>query len=73
MNKKQAVKSVTFLWKGSLLGSGSTLVIYMILARYLGVEQFVVFSSAIATITVLSLFVGFGVSQLWLQHFGIQD
>ncbi|MBD3842097.1 MAG: oligosaccharide flippase family protein, partial [Campylobacterales bacterium] len=70
MSKKQAIKSLSFLWMGSLLGSGSTFIIYMILARHLGVEQFGVFSSALATITILSLFSGFGVSQSWLKHFG---
>jgi len=72
LSKKQAIKSVSFLWMGSLLGSGSTFIVYMILARYLGVEQFGVFSSALATITILSLFAGFGVSQSWLKHFGIE-
>jgi O-antigen/teichoic acid export membrane protein len=66
------IKSVSFLWMGSLLGSGSTFIIYMILARRLGVEQFGVFSSALSTITILSLFAGFGVSQSWLKHFGIE-
>lgn len=55
---------------GSLLGSGSTFVIYMILARELGAEQFGIFSSALATATVLSILAGFGISQAWLKHFG---
>ncbi|MGD9624397.1 MAG: flippase [Arcobacter sp.] len=67
---KNSIKSLSFLWLGSLLGSGSTFVIYVLLARYLGVEEFGIFSSAIAIITVLSLISGFGVSQAWLKHFG---
>ena len=70
MNKKKSIKSVLFLWLGSLLGSGSTFVIYWILARKLGPETFGVFSSALATITVFSLISGFGVSQVWLKLFG---
>lgn len=67
---KDSIKSLSFLWLGSLLGSGSTFVIYVLLARYLGVKEFGAFSSAIAVITVLSLISGFGVSQAWLKHFG---
>ncbi|EJF07459.1 membrane protein involved in the export of O-antigen and teichoic acid [Thiovulum sp. ES] len=55
-----------------MLGSGSTFIIYMILARHLGVEQFGLFSSAFANIAILSLFAGFGVSQSWLKHFGTE-
>lgn len=70
MSTKKAIKSLSFLWMGSLLGSGSTFVIYMILARELGPDKFGVFSSALATSMVLSLIAGFGVSQSWLKHFG---
>jgi O-antigen/teichoic acid export membrane protein len=69
-NTKKAIKSLSFLWMGSLLGSGSTFVIYMILARELGIEQFGLFSSSLATIIIFSLISGFGVSQSWLKHFG---
>jgi len=72
LSKKQAIKSVSFLWIGSLFGSGSTFIIYMILARNLGIEQFGIFSSALATINIFSLFASFGVSQSWLKHFGIE-
>lgn len=44
----------------------------MILARHLGVQQFGVFSSALSIITILSLLSGFGISQSWLKHFGIE-
>lgn len=67
---KQAIKSLSFLWMGSLLGSGSTFIIYLILARELGAERFGEFSSAFATATVLSILAGFGVAQAWLKHFG---
>lgn len=70
MSKKQAIKSLSFLWIGSLLGSGSTFLIYMILARELGAEKFGLFSSAFSIATVLSIIAGFGVAQSWLKHFG---
>lgn len=67
---RKAIKSLSFLWMGSLLGSGSTFIIYMILARELGPKDFGVFSSALSMITVFSLLAGFGVSQVWLKLFG---
>lgn len=70
MINKKNIKSLSFLWLGSFLGSGSTFIIYILLARHLGVEQFGIFSSAIAIVTVLSLISGFGVAQAWLKHFG---
>ncbi|WP_435315027.1 flippase [Cellulophaga fucicola] len=70
MSAIKALKSVSLLWVGSLLGSGSTFAIYTILAREMGPEIFGVFSSALATITIFSLLAGFGVSQFWLKVFG---
>jgi len=70
MNKNKAIKSLSFLWLGSLLGSGSTFVIYMVLGRELGPEDFGVFSSTLAMITIFSLFAGFGIPQVWLKLFG---
>lgn len=67
---KKAIKSVSLLWLGSLLGSGSTFVIYMVLARKLGPDNFGLFSSALALATVSTLLAGFGVSQFWLKIFG---
>ncbi|MGA1941045.1 flippase [Arcobacter sp. YIC-310] len=70
MNYKNALKSLSFIWSGSLLASGSSFLIYMILARELGVEAFGLFSSSIATIMLLTLLAGFGVSKFWLKEFG---
>jgi len=70
MSKKQAVKSVSLLWLGSLLGSGSTFVIYIILARELGVDNFGLFGSALSTVIIFILLAGFGISQFWLKIFG---
>lgn len=69
-NIRSALKSLSFLWSGTLVGSGSTFLIYMLLARELGVEAFGLFSSSLATITLLTLLAGFGVSKFWLKEFG---
>lgn len=37
MSKKQVIKLVSFFWMGSLLGSVSTFIIYMILIHILGI------------------------------------
>ena len=70
MSIKKALKSLSLLWLGSVIGSGSTFVIYTILAREIGPASFGLFSSAMATITIFSLLAGFGVPQVWLKLFG---
>lgn len=67
---KSSLKSLSFLWGGSFLGSGSTFLLYIILAREFGPNEFGVFSSAFSIVTILSLLAGFGVSQFWLKAFG---
>ena len=67
---KAAVKSLSWLWMGSLIGSGSSFLIYIIVAREIGPSSFGVFSSALATINIFSLIAGFGLSQSWLKIFG---
>jgi O-antigen/teichoic acid export membrane protein len=64
------IKSLSILWLGSILGSGSTFVIYLILARKLGVENFGIFSSTLSIVNIFSLFAGFGIAQVWLKLFG---
>ncbi len=70
IRKKKAIKSLSLLWAGSLIGSGSTFVIYTVLARKIGPESFGLFSSALATISIFSLLAGFGVSKVWLKLLG---
>ncbi len=70
MQLKKSIKSLSWLWIGSLLGSGSTFLIYIILARTLGTEDFGLFSSSLAIVGILTLISGFGISQWWLKIFG---
>lgn len=70
MNIKKNIKNISFLWIGSLLGSGSTFLIYIILARKLSTEEFGIFSSALSLLTIFILIGGFGISQFWLKVFG---
>lgn len=70
LEKIRALKSVSFLWLGSILGSGSTFLIYTIVAREIGPEGFGLFSSAMASATIFTFIAGFGVSRAWLKLFG---
>ncbi len=70
MGVKQSLKSLSFLWMGSVIGSGSTFLIYLILAREIGPAQYGLFSSALAIVMILSLIAGFGIPQVWLKFFG---
>lgn len=70
LNYKNALKSLSWLWLGSLLGSGSSFLIYIVVAREIGPKSFGLFSSALATVNVFSIIAGFGVSQSWLKLFG---
>ncbi|AYN66091.1 flippase [Euzebyella marina] len=67
---KKALTSLSWLWIGSLLGSGSTFLTFILVAREIGPEAFGIFSSAIATINFFTLLAGFGVSQAWLKIYG---
>jgi O-antigen/teichoic acid export membrane protein len=68
--KKKTLKAVSFLWLGSLAGSGSTFLIYVILARKIGPEKFGILSNSLAIISVLAFLAGFGISKTWLKLFG---
>jgi O-antigen/teichoic acid export membrane protein len=70
MNLKKNIKNISYLWIGSLLGSGSTFLIYILLARKLSPNEFGIFSSALALLTIFILIGGFGISQFWLKIFG---
>ena len=63
-------KSISGLWIGSLAGSGSTFLVYMILSRNISLDQFGIFGSTIAIANMAIILSGFGISQLWLKIFG---
>ncbi len=69
-NSKQTIKIISFLWIGSLLGAGFSFLTQIILARELGPLGFGLFSTALATISLVTPLAGFGISQYWLKIFG---
>lgn len=70
MSKKQAIQAISLLWLGSILGAGCAFLTQVILARMLGPADFGIFSSALASVTLLAPLAGFGISQFWLKAFG---
>lgn len=67
---KNSLKPISALWIGSLLSAGLAFLTQVILARTLGAKGFGNYSSALATISILVPFAGFGISQYWLKVFG---
>lgn len=70
MLKKKALKAISLLWLGSLLGAGCAFLTQVIVARELGLEQFGLLSSALSLAALLTPIAGFGIPQLWLKIFG---
>ncbi len=70
MSKKQALKTISLLWVGSLLGAGCAFLIQIVLARHLEPFEFGNFSAAFATVALFTPLAGFGISQYWLKVFG---
>ena len=65
-----AVRSVSLLSISSLLGSGSTFLIYLVLARALTVNDYGLFTSVLSLVTALVFLASFGIPQTWLKIFG---
>jgi O-antigen/teichoic acid export membrane protein len=72
MSKSYAVKAITLLWLGSLMGAGFAFLSQVILARQFGPAGLGVFAAALATVTLLTPLAGFGVAQFWLKVFGAE-
>lgn len=70
MEKKQAVKAVSLLWLGAILGAGCAFVIQVLLARELGPADLGIFAAALGMITLVAPLASFGVGSFWLKAFG---
>ncbi|WP_427046997.1 oligosaccharide flippase family protein [Halomonas casei] len=70
MSKNKSIRAISFLWLGSLLGAGCAFLIQVILARTLGRNDFGIFASALATVTLMVPLAGFGIAPYWLKIFG---
>jgi len=72
VSEKQAVKSISLLWLGSILGAGCVFLTQALLARELGPIPFGGFSAALAMITLVAPLASFGVHGFWLKAFGAE-
>lgn len=70
MSKAKAVKNISILWVGSLIGAGCAFLTQVILARTLGPQEFGLFASVFALVGLLVPLAGFGIAQYWLKEFG---
>lgn len=70
MSKAKAVKAISLLWLASLIGAGCAFLTQVILARSLGPQEFGLFASAFAMVSLLVPLAGFGLAQYWLKEFG---
>ncbi|MNJ36149.1 Polysaccharide biosynthesis protein [compost metagenome] len=67
---RNEVKSVSLLWVSSIFGSGSTFLLYILLARSLGVESFGAFGAAYTVAMFLVIVATFGIPQAMIKIFG---
>jgi len=71
-SQMSAIKSVSLLWIGSILGAAAAFLTQVILARQLGPADFGAFAAAIGTVTLLVPIASFGVGSFWLRIFGLE-
>ena len=70
MGRKQAIKAISLLWLGSILGAGCAFLTQMLLARELGPDAFGVFAAALAMVVLVTPLASFGIGAFWLKAFG---
>lgn len=68
--KLSDIKSISFLWVGSLFSAGLAFLTQVLLARMLTVDGFGVYSSSLAFLALLAPLIGFGIAPFWLKSFG---
>ena len=66
----KALKSISFRWVGTLIGSGSSFLIFSLLGKNYGPNEFGEFTSSLSIVSLFVLVAGFGVSKFWLKIFG---
>jgi O-antigen/teichoic acid export membrane protein len=69
---RRAVSAISMLWFATALGAGMSFVTQALLARELGPAAFGLFSSSLATVSMVAPMAGFGLSQYWLQAYGVE-
>src|ERR1700743_3192202 len=68
----KALIAIGFLWLSTALGAFLSFLTQTLLARHLGPADFGLFSSSLATVSMIAPFAGFGQSQFWLRAYGVE-
>lgn len=69
---RRALGAVSMLWVTTALGAGLAFLTQALLARVLGPADFGLFTSSLATVSMVAPLAGFGLSQYWLQVYGVE-
>jgi O-antigen/teichoic acid export membrane protein len=71
-NWRRAIGAVSVLWFATALGAVLAFVTQAVLARELGPAEYGLLASSLATVTMVAPLAGFGLSQYWLQVYGVE-
>lgn len=66
----RSLYQIALLWSSSIAAAGFAFLTQLVLARHLDPATYGIFGSALALITMLSQFSGFGLQGFWLKVFG---
>jgi len=69
---QRAATAIGMLWLATLAGAAMVFLAQMLLARRLGPDNYGLFASSLATVTVLAPMAGFGLSQFRLKAYGAE-
>jgi O-antigen/teichoic acid export membrane protein len=67
---RRAVATISVLWLATAAGAGLTFAVQMLMARKLGPEEYGLFASSLATVSMVASVAGFGLSQFLLKAYG---
>ncbi|WP_082190371.1 lipopolysaccharide biosynthesis protein [Frateuria defendens] len=69
---RRALAAISMLWIATALGAGMAFLTQALLARELGPADFGLFTSSLATVTMIAPLAGFGLAQFWLKVYGAE-
>ena len=70
MARFSAVKALSFLWAGSIIGSACAFLLQVIVARTWGPLDYGKFASSLTLVMLIAPLAGFGIQGFWLRAFG---
>jgi O-antigen/teichoic acid export membrane protein len=69
---RRALSAVSLLGITTAIGAGMAFATQVLLARELGPSSYGLFTSSLATVSMVAPLAGFGLSQYWLQVYGVE-